>query len=189
MSYDTKANPVKKENVKKLQETISKAEGIIFTDFTGLSVADINDLRARFYEAGEVDYIVAKNTLTRIALVNKGYEDKIAEIDDSLRGPTGLAMGYEDAISPVKIIADFAKKFNGRPAFKGGIVDGDYINAEDIAKFKDIPPIDQLMGMVLGSMVSPLAGFVGTLNEIVRSFVGVIDAIIEKKKLEEGAEA
>lgn len=188
MSYETKANPKKKEAVTRLEETFDRADGIIFTDFTGLSVAKVNELRTKFFEAGEVDYVVAKNTLIRLALGKKGLDKESESLDSVLSGPTGMAIGYDDSVKPVKIIADFAKE-HGKPVFKGGIVDGDYYSPEEIDRLKNLPPMEVLYAQVVGGIANPLGGFVGVLNETVRSFVGVIDAIIEKKKTEEGAAA
>ncbi len=188
MDFEVKASPAKQEAVKRIESSIEKADSIFFTDFTGLSVSDMNRLRNAFFEAGEVEYLVAKNTLTRLALLNKGYESAVEEMDEIFAGPSGLAMGFSDPITPVKIIAEFAKA-NGKPVFKGGIVDGQFVNKEDVEKLKDIPPVDQLYSLIVGGIANPLSSFVGVLNETLRSFVGVLDAIIEKKKAEESADA
>ncbi len=182
MSYVAKANPSKRATVEILEEKLGKATGIFFTDFQGLSVAEMNRLRSRFFEAGETEYYVAKNTLALIALRKKGVEG----LDESvLTGMTGLALGYEDAIKPVKLISDFLKdqpKDKKKPEFKGGVVEGTYYNSADVEKLKDIPPVEQLYAMIIGSMVSPLSGFVGVLEATVRDFLYVLDAIIEEKK-------
>ena len=137
MSYETKANPAKKDKVAKLEETVGKANGIIFTDFTGLTVAEINNLRTRFFESGNAEYIVAKNTLARLALTKKGYEAKMDQIDESLQGPTGMAIGFDDPMLPLKLIAGFAKETNDKPKFKGGVVDGEYYNVEQLQQLKE----------------------------------------------------
>ncbi len=190
MAYETNPNPAKKETVAQLEEIVSKAEGIFFTDFSGLSVAQINQLRSRFFDAGDANFLVAKNTLTKIALENKGYENVLEQLAPVLKGPTGMALGFDDPVKPVKVIAEFLKDNKlEKPAFKGGIVEGTFYGPEDVEKLKDIPPVDQLYALIVGSITSPLSGFVGVLNETVRSFVGVLDAIIQQKQEEEGAAA
>lgn len=189
MEYQTKASPWKKEAVKRLEETVEKAEGIIFTDFTGLSVAEINKLRSRFFEGGDVEYQVTKNTLVKLALDNGGYSETKEKLGPVLRGPTAMAIGYDDPIRPIKLIADFARENNGKPVFKGGLVEGTFYTSEDILKLKDLPPVDILRAQVLAAMVSPMSGMIGVMQETLRSFVGVLDAIIEKKKTDEGAAA
>ncbi len=190
MAYETIPNPEKKETVAQLEEIVAKAEGIIFTDFSGLSVAQINDLRSRFFNAGETNLLVAKNTLTKIALSNRGYENLLEQLIPVLKGPTAMALGFNDPVRPVKVIADFQKDLKiEKPAFKGGIVDGEFYGPEDIDKLKDIPPVEQLYAYIVGGISSPLTEFVGVLNETVRSFVGVLDAVIQKKQEEEGTAA
>lgn len=178
MEIPVKANPAKKTVIDTLESKIQNAQSIVFADFKGLSVAQMNQLRSNFFKAGDIEFYVSKNTLIRIALKQAGHED----YKDVLRGNTGLALSYDDPIKTIKVIADFAKDTNGKPVFKGGIVDGAFCTPEEIEELKKIPPKDQLIALVIGNMTSPLSGFVGVLNEIVRSFVGVIDAIIEQKK-------
>lgn len=182
MAYEAKINPANREVVAMLEEKLSKAQGIYFTDFKGLTVAEMNRLRSSFFKVGNMDYIVSKNTLMRIALGQAGLTDMEAEFDETLVGPTGLVIGYDDPIGPIKTLSDFAKTANGRPEFKGGIVDGEFVNVEAIQQLKDIPPVEQLYAEIVGSISSPLQGFVNLVNEVLRTFVAVIDAIIEQKK-------
>ncbi|MBD3165448.1 50S ribosomal protein L10 [bacterium] len=180
MDFEVKAAPEKKKRVAILEEKIGRAEGIFFTDYSGLNVAQMNQLRSEFYKAGEVEYLVAKNTLTRFALQAQGIE---SVEDGLLRGPMALAFSYDDPVRPIKLIVDFAKSNKlKKPSFIGGLIDGDFYDSDQVEQLKDLPPLEHLHAMVIGGMVSPLSGFVGVLNEIVREFVGVIDAIIEQKK-------
>lgn len=184
-TIEAKVNPAKQKAVADLEEKIGRAQGIYFTEFSGLTVAQMNELRGKFFEAGDVEFLVAKNTLINIALKNKGVEGYDA---DSLAGPTGMALGYGDAVVPAKVIADFAKKNEKKkPVFKGGFVDGEYFDSERVKLITDLPPIEQIYASIIGGVQKPLSDFVGVLHETVRSFVGVIDAIIQKKQAE-GAE-
>lgn len=179
-TVEAKINPVNREQVALLEEKLGRAQGIYFTDYSGLSVAEMNKLRGKFFEAGDAEILVAKNTLMHIALTNKGL-DGVG--DDVLSGPTAVAIGYEDPVIPAKVIKDFAKEVPlKKPAFKGGLVDGVFYGVEQVEELADIPPVEQLYAQILGSINKPVQDFVGVLNETVRSFVGVIDAIIEKKK-------
>jgi large subunit ribosomal protein L10 len=184
-TIEAKANPAKHEAVAALEEKIGRAQGIYFTEFSGLTVAQINELRGKFHEAGDVEFLVAKNTLINIALKNKGVEG----IDDTtLKGPTGMALGYVDPVVPAKVVAEFAKKNEKKkPVFKGGFVDGEFFDSERVKQITDLPPIEEIYASIVGSVQAPLSDFVGVLHETVRSFVGVIDAIIQKKQAE-GAE-
>jgi len=182
-TIEAKANQAKRDAIVILEEKFEKAQGIVFTDFRGLSVAQMNELRGKFFEAGGTEFLVAKNTLTKIALKNKGTE---ITNDDLLIGPTGMGIGYEDAVTPAKVLSAFAKG-NDKLVFKGAIVDGEYYDVDQVKQLASLPPVDQLRAMVVGGIASPLTGFVGVLNETVRSFVAILDAIIEKKKAEEAA--
>jgi len=182
-TIEAKTNQEKRDAVEFLEEKFEKAQGIVFTDFRGLKVSQMNELRSKFFEAGGVEFLVAKNTLTRIALKNTGTE---VTTDDLLSGPTGMGIGYEDPVLPAKVLADFAKA-NKKLEFKGALVDGEFYGVDRIKDLAALPPVDQLRAMVIGGITSPLSGFVGVLNETLRSFVGVLDAIIEKKKAEEAA--
>ncbi len=188
-TIEAKANKEKQVKVAALEEKLRDLEGgIVFTDFSGLTVSEINDLRGKFHQASEVEYVVAKNTLIRIALKNLGHD--IAD-DGVLRGNTGMAIGISDPVAPAKLIADFVKEHKDnkkeKPAFKGALVDGEFYDVEKVKALAALPPVEQIYASIVGSVSSPLSNFVGLLNEIPRSFVAVLDAIIEKKKAEEAA--
>jgi len=181
-TIEAKANPVKREKVAILEEKISRAQSIIFADYRGLTVSQINGLRRKFFETGNSEFVVAKNTLMRIALENAGI--KIEDIDGDLRalkGPTGVGFGYDDPVAPAKAIADYAKS-NDKLVLKSGFVDGAFYGTEKVKELAELPPVEQLYASIVGSIASPLSDFVGVLNETVRSFVGVIDAIIQQKQ-------
>jgi len=179
-TIEAKANQAKRAAVEALEEKIGRAQGLYFTDFSGLSVAQVNELRGKFFETGNSEFVVAKNTLINIALKNKGIEGVDVA---SLSGPTGMALGYEDPVVPAKVVAEFAKKNDKKkPVFKGGFVDGEFFDGEKVKVITELPPIEQIYASIVGSIQAPLSNFVGVLHETLRSFVGVIDAIIQKKQ-------
>ncbi len=179
-AIEAKANPAKKEAVAVLEEKIGRAQGMYFTDFSGLNVAQINELRGKFFETGNSEFVVAKNTLINIALHNKGIDVISAGL---LEGPTAVAIGYEDPVVPAKVVAEFAKKNEKKkPQFKGGFVDGEFYDKEKVKVITELPSIELIYATIIGSIQAPLSGFVNVLHEILRSFVGVIDAIIQKKQ-------
>ena len=181
-TIEAKTNAAKRDKVAVLEEKISRAQSIIFADYRGLTVKQINELRRKFFDTGNSEFVVAKNTLMRIALSNKGLEveDLVGDLN-ALKGPTGVGFGYDDPVAPAKTIADFAKT-NNKLVLKSGLVDGQFYGTEQVQQLADLPPVDQLYASIVGSIASPLSGFVGLLNETVRSFVGVIDAIIQQKQ-------
>jgi large subunit ribosomal protein L10 len=168
--------PKKIETVHDLAERVSRARGIFFTNFKGLTVAEITDLRRQCYNA-KVDYLVCKNTFSRMVLRDKGYGDALKH----LQGPTALAFGYDDPAVAAKILYDFAAK-NEKLVLKGGVFEGKAVTAKDIQAIKDLPSRDQALSMVIAAIFGPVQGFYNVTNAVLRDFVSVIDQIIEKKK-------
>ena len=162
--------------VAELEEIIKESNSIFLADFSGLSVDKITLLRDKFFEK-EIPFIVAKNTLTKIALHNAG----ITELDDFLNGPTGLAFGGKDPAIPAKIILEFAKA-EKKPQIKSCLFEGVPYGPDKMDVIKDLPTRDEVIAQLVGQIATPLSNFVGVLNEIVRSFVGVIDSIIQQKE-------
>ena len=177
-TVEAKANATKREKVALLEEKVEKAQSIIFADYRGLTVAQMNGLRRKFFETGSSEFVIAKNTLMKIAMANKGID--VADID-ALKGPTGIGFGYDDPVAPAKTIAEYAKT-NDKLILKSGFVDGQFYGVEKVKELAELPPVEQLYASIVGSIASPLSGIVGLLNEVVRSFVGVIDAIIQQKQ-------
>ena len=173
---DRKYPERKVQAVAELEAIISESNSIFLADFTGLSVDKITLLRDKFYEK-EIPFLVAKNTLTKIALHNSG----ITAMDDFLNGPTGLAFGGKDPAIPAKIIFEFAKA-EKKPQIKSCLFEGVAYGPDKIDLIKDLPTRDEVLAQLVGQIAAPLSNFVGVLNEIVRSFVGVIDAIIKQKE-------
>ncbi len=171
-------------NVKMLEEledVMKEAKSILMADFRGMSVEQINELRRECFK-NEVKFRVTKNRIAKIAFEKIGYSD----MEEILSGPTGFCFGYDDPITPVRIFAEFAK-VHERPDIKACLIDGELYGAEKIDELKDIPSRDVLLAAVVGAIASPLSGFVQVLNEILRSFVGVIEAV--SKQVEETGKA
>ena len=178
MSPEAHPTPEKIQAVKELSDLFEKSKGLYFADFTGLNVEQVNKLRGNLREA-EVIYRVAKNTLIRRACENAGYKNLIP----FLEGPTAIAVSLNDPVVPVRLISDFHKGLGKPiPLIKAGILENVFISADDIKFIKDIPPREVLLSIILSALQSPVANFVMTLNEIVRSFVAVLQAVIDKKK-------
>ena len=157
-----------------LEDVMKEAKSILMADFRGMSVEQINLLRRQCFQ-NEVKFRVAKNRIAKIALHNLGHPD----LGEILTGPTGFCIGFDDPITPIRIFADFAKE-HSLPEIKACLIEGELYGAEEVNKLKDIPPRDILIAAVVGAIASPLSGFVFVLNEILRSFVGVIDAVSKK---------
>ncbi len=156
----------------------SRTGTIYVTDFTGLRVKNMTELRRRLRAAGG-EYVVVKNTLALRALqaVSKGG------LDDVLHGPTGLVFVEADPVATAKILADFQKEFE-RPAVKAGLVDGRRVTPDEVKRLATLPSRDQLLGQLAGTLQAPLAGFVGALNGLLYQLAGALEAL---KTQREGA--
>jgi large subunit ribosomal protein L10 len=166
----------KEEIVAEVRDKVSRAKGMFFTDFTGITVEQATELRREFRKLG-IDYKVVKNTLARKALESvTGYDG----VYKSLAGPTGIAFSYDDAVTPAKIIKKFHDK-NERLSCKVCIIDKQVFDGSKLDELSKLPSRGEIISSIIGSIQAPASGIVGVINAVMRDLVGVIDAI-EKKK-------
>jgi large subunit ribosomal protein L10 len=166
----------KEQLVTELKEKIGGAQALYYTDFTGLNVKRMTELRRRLRKAN-VEYVVIKNTLALRAVNESGL------VGERLKGPTGLVMA-KDAVGAAKVLADFAKENDQRPAVKGGMLDGSSIDAAQIKRLAAMPSREQMLANLAAGLQSPLGAFVGALNGLLMTFAGALDAL---KTQREGA--
>jgi large subunit ribosomal protein L10 len=169
------ATAAKEKEVADLEARIARSKSIYLTDFQGMDVEMATKMRRKLRDV-KVEYVVAKNTLTKRALRAQG----VAALDEYLEGPTGIAFGT-DEVAAAKVLADFAKEFQ-KPALKAAYVGGHFFNADGIKTLALLPPREVLLGQVIGALRSPMQGVVGVLSGSLRQMVGVIDAIGKKKQ-------
>lgn len=168
--------------VEKLSQRVGEAKCLYLTDFTGLDVASMTELRARLSGA-EVEYVVVKNTLARRALEGSSY----AELTEHLAGPNAFAMSKSDVVSPAKILTDFAKE-REKPAIKAGAIEGRVVSIEEIRRIAELPPREELLAQLVGYARAPMAGLVYTLNGLLSKLVRTLEAVRAQKEAE-GEEA
>ncbi|MGD8867411.1 MAG: 50S ribosomal protein L10 [Gemmatimonadales bacterium] len=174
------AQRMKKEKIEltaELVDVLSGAEIVYLTDFTGLNVKDITELRRRFREAGS-RYLVVKNRLALRALEKLDLPD----ISEHLRGPTGLIIARDDPVMPAKTLRTFAKEYEERPALKGGVVDGRLVSAGEITQLADLPPREELLAGIAGSLTAPVAGIVGVLAGLLRDIAYMVEEVARKRE-------
>jgi large subunit ribosomal protein L10 len=167
--------PEKIEAVEKLKETFSAAEGFVLADYTGLTVAEANDLRGKCKEA-EVEYRVIKNTLARIAV----KEAEIDGVEDFIDGPTAVALSVKDSTAPARVLAAFMKEAQ-KLTFRGGFLDGRAYSADEIKEISRLPGKDGLMAQLIGALNAPMSQIVWNLEGTLRNLVSIIDQISQKK--------
>ena len=174
--------PEKVEQVQFISELLDKSSGLVLTDYRGLTVADKADLTRRLRKAG-AEYHVVKNTLFR-----RAYGERGSDPSGMLEGPTAIAFALEDPAAPAKVVTDFIKE-KKKGVVKGGIVDGKLFDVEGVTRLSQLPPKDQLIAEVVGSIQSPLTGLVFSLQGLLAEFVMTLGAIHDQKSGGAAAEA
>ena len=171
----------KKQIVAELKEKMANAASCVLVDYKGINVADDTKLRKELREAG-VEYKVIKNTLTRFAANEVGYQD----LDEQLNGPTALAISTTDPIAPAKVISDFAKDVEALE-IKAGFLDGKVISIEEVKQLASTPSREVLIAKIMGSLNSPISKLVRTLQALVDNGVEPADIKVEAPAAEEAA--
>jgi large subunit ribosomal protein L10 len=155
--------------VAELSEKLQGAKALYYTDFTGLNVKRMTELRRRFRKAG-VEYVVIKNTLALRAVNGSGL------VADRLTGPTGVVIGA-DPVAAAKVLSDFAKEHEQKPEVKGGLLDGRRLDIGQVKQLASLPSREQMLAQLAGGLQAPLAGFVGALNGLLFTFAGALEAL------------
>jgi len=165
----------KEKQVNELKEKLDKVSSAILTDFRGLSVKEITDLRRRL-KTSNIEYKIIKNNLVLRAVKDSDFET----ISAYLQGPTAVALSEGDPVASVKILIDFAKEYK-KPEIKAGVIQGKTFDAKEIIQLAKLPPREVLLAQVVGGIKAPLSGLVTVLRGPIRSLLNVLKAI-EKKK-------
>jgi large subunit ribosomal protein L10 len=172
----------KRTQVSELQEVFSGSSMIIATNYQGINVAQMAQLRRRLREAG-IDFMVVKNTLARLA-AEEADRPSIVQIID---GPTAFAIGYGDPVEPARVLAEYVRSTRLPLEIRGAVVDGRVLSSSDVATLPTLPSREVLISQVMAGfqspmvqmvwvLQSPLAGLVNTLNGVLNSLVWALDA-------------
>ncbi|HBG92314.1 MAG TPA: 50S ribosomal protein L10 [Nitrospiraceae bacterium] len=161
--------------IAELKDRFKKAKAVVLTDYKGLTVAELFELRRLLRGAG-IEYKVVKNTLARAA----SAKTSLSVISDLLKGPVGIAIGYADPAQVAKKIIEYSKK-NNKLKVSGGVVEGMLCNAEDIKSIAALPPREILLGMLAGVFNAPLSKMAAALSATVGSFAYAAEALKNKK--------
>ena len=146
--------------IDEIKDKFERAESAVVIDYMGITVAEADEMRKKLREA-EVDYTVYKNTLVKRAIEGTKYE----ALGEILEGPSGFAFSYDDATAPARVLND-ARKAYKKMEFKGGIIEGEYYDTENIEKIAAIPSRDTLISKFMGSIQSPIANFARVVAQI-----------------------
>lgn len=148
------------KEVDELAEKIKEAKVVLLTDYRGINVEDVTDLRAKLRGAN-TEYKVIKNNITKRALDKCGFEG----LDEKLEGPTAVILGYNDYLETSKIIYEYAKE-NEFYKIKGGIIDGKVVSAEEIVTLAKLPSRETLISMLAGALLGNVSKLAVALSEV-----------------------
>lgn len=164
----------KQQLVNELSTKLKGAKSVYYTDFSGLNVKRMTDLRRRLRKAG-VEYVVIKNTLALRAVNESGL------VGERLRGPTGLVVST-DPVAAAKVLSDFAKENDQRPAVKGGLFEGRALSPAQVKQLASMPSREQMLSELGAGLMSPLAAFAGALNGMMYQMVGALEALRQQRE-------
>jgi large subunit ribosomal protein L10 len=148
---------------------------VVFTDYRGLTVAELSELRHLLREVN-FEYKVVKNTLAKIA--SEGTSVAVAK--ESFKGPVGIAIGYDDPVLTVKKVLEYSKK-NEKLKVAAGLVEGSLCVSDDLKAVADLPPKNVLLSVMAGGFMSPLNKLASLLNATLSGFVNGLEALKNKK--------
>ena len=170
--------PQKTEIINDLTQKFQNSSGIYFTRYSGMNVVKVTELRRKFRE-NEVSYLVSKNTLTKIAANNAGYENKL---NDLLNGQIGIAYVSGDSAAPARVIRNFEKENKDTTLEVIGLVfEGEIFSAEKYKELANLPNRDELLAKFVGTINQPMSKLVGTLNGALSKLMGVLHSLKKNK--------
>ena len=175
------AREEKVKQVEELADRLARSNIAVLTDYRGLTVAEMNDLRSKLRQAG-VEYRVAKNTLTRLAAERVG---RTALIQD-LQGPIAIAFGYDDPVTAAKAVAEY-QRTSRVLAIKSALLGDRRLSAAEVSQLAELPSKDQLRAQLVGAIQGPMASLVGAINGLLSNVVYAIDQ--RAQQLQEAAAA
>jgi len=164
----------KEQLVIELKEKLEGATALYYTDFTGLNVKRMTELRRRLRKAN-VEYVVIKNTLALRAVNESGL------VGERLKGPTGLVV-TKDPVAAAKVITDFAKENDKKPTVKGGLFEGKSIDTAQVTKLASMPSREQMLAELGAGLQSPMAAFVGALSGVLYMFAGALEGLRQQRE-------
>jgi large subunit ribosomal protein L10 len=173
---------LKEQEVLKILEKLNKASSLYFTDFTGLTVAETNELRDEFFNA-KVEYKVIKNTLIKKALESaedSRFSPQVSKLIENLKGPTGVIFAYDDPVSPAKIIKKFYERIE-RPKLKIALIENVTYDSSKLTELASLPSKPEIISSIMGSLNAPISGIINAINSVIGDLASVIEEVAKKK--------
>lgn len=168
----------KKQIISELEQILAKCSAAVFTDYRGLSTAELTELRRRLRQSG-VGYRVVKNTLARFSAERAGKSYLL----DLIEGPVAIAFGYGEITQPAKLLVDHINSSRSELSIKGGFVGARRLTSGEVVAMAKLPSREVLLAKVLAGMQSPIVTLVSCLSSPMRGLVGVLQARIKKMEV------
>ncbi|HJX69512.1 MAG TPA: 50S ribosomal protein L10 [Dehalococcoidia bacterium] len=169
----------KEETIKRIEEFISSCKIAIVTDYRGMPVAEMSQLRRRLRDS-KTEYHVVKNTLASLAAERTGKEG----LKGFLQGPSAIAFGYGEVTAPARVLVDYIRSSKAPLSIKGGLLEGKVLSPEEVIILFSLPSREVLISKVMGQMQVPISSLLAILSANLRGFVSVLQA--RKQQLEGG---
>jgi large subunit ribosomal protein L10 len=171
-----KTRQQKKDILKNVSEKIDASKSLVFANFDGLTVKEVEELRAKCRE-NNVGYIVAKKTMLKIAMEKAGIDVDPKTFENGV----ATVFGFEDEVAPAKIVQEFSKSHPNLKAISG-VLEGQAVTLEKVVELSKLPSREELYAKVVGSIAAPVRGLVNVLAGNLRGLVYVLNAVKEKKE-------
>ena len=165
----------KSEKIDAIKSKIEKAQVALITEYKGYTVEEITNLRRELQKQGG-DYMVTKNTLTKVAIKGTEYE----AMADLMKGPIAIAFGFEDQVSPAKVVSKFIKD-SKKGEILGAVLEGNLLSASDAKALANLPSKEELYAKMLGSINSPATGLTLGINGIMAALTRAVAAVRDQK--------
>ena len=171
--------PLKIQQVGQIANKLKTAKVVVLTDYRGLSVAQLGDLRAKLRQS-DVEYRIVKNTLAKRAAEDAG----VPELGPALTGPVAFALGYDDLSAPARLLGEWVRGTRLKLDITGGLVEGRFFGAEQIRQLADLPPREVLLAQLLGTLQTPAASLLTAIASPAQQLLSVLE---QKKNQMEAA--
>ncbi|MCC6866198.1 MAG: 50S ribosomal protein L10 [Ignavibacteria bacterium] len=170
----------KEQSVLEIKEKLNSASSIYLTDFSGLTVAESNELRDDLFNA-KVEFKVLKNTLVKKALEQSDgkFNSQSEKLNEHLKGPTGIIFAFDDPVTPAKIIKKFYDK-GEKPKLKLALVENVAYESKQLNQLASLPTKPEIISSIVGSLHAPISGIVGAINAVIRDLASVIEEAAKK---------
>ena len=172
----------KRAQVESIRELLESSTAVVSTDYTGLSVQSMTDLR-RALRGNDVGFRVVKNTLTHLAADAAGKPG----MKEIVEGPTGIAFSFDDPVAPAKAIREFVRSTRSPMTIRGGLLGEQVLTADEVDKLADVPSKEELVARLMGQLLAPITGLAYVLDAPVASLARVLQRRIETANQGEAA--